>query len=69
MLTKYAFELALERVAEKFYFQGATQYGKVRGGNSSENEAYFRNVASDLRSHLNCQQLLLKKDNWNQKDL
>lgn len=61
MLTKYSFELALERVAEKFYFQGATQYGKVRGGNSAENEAYFRNVATDLRGLLSCQQILLKK--------
>lgn len=61
MLTKYKFELALEKVAEKFYFQGATQYGKVRGGNSAENEAYFRNVATDLRGLLSCQQILLKK--------
>ncbi len=61
MLNKYNFELALERIAEKFYFGGASQYGKKRGGNSSDNEAYFRNVAVDLRSMLNCQQILLKK--------
>lgn len=61
MLTKYAFELALERVAEKFYFYGASQYGKKRGGNSADNEAYFRNVATDLRSALGCQQIMIKK--------
>lgn len=61
MITKYNFELALERVAEKFYFQGATQFGRVRGGNSADNEAYFRNVASDLRGILSCQQILLNK--------
>jgi hypothetical protein len=61
MLSKYHFELALERVAEKFYFHGATQYGKKRGGNSSENEAYFRSVATDLRDSLKCQQILIKK--------
>lgn len=61
MITKYTFELALERVAEKFYFHGATQYGKKRGGNSADNEAYFRNVATDLRSSLECQQIMIKK--------
>lgn len=61
MLSQYEFELALEKVAEKFYFQGATQYGRVRGGNSADNEAYFRNVATDLRGLLSCQQILLKK--------
>lgn len=61
MLTKYKFELELERVAERFYFIGASQFGKVRGGNSSDNEAYFRSVAIDLRSNLRCQQILLKK--------
>ncbi len=60
MINKYKFELALERVAEKFYFHGATQYGKKRGGNSADNEAYFRNVATDLRSHMGCQQIMLK---------
>lgn len=61
MLTKYSFELTLERVAEKFYFHGASQYGKKRGGNSSENEAYFRSVATDLRGILGCQQIMIKK--------
>lgn len=61
MLSKYHFELALERIAEKFYFYGATQYGKKRGGNSSENESYFRSVATDLRDILKCQQILIKK--------
>lgn len=61
MITKYAFELALEQVAEKFYFHGATQYGKKRGGNSADNEAYFRNVATDLRRLLGCHQIMLKK--------
>lgn len=61
MLSKYHFELALERVAEKFYFHGATQYGKKRGGNSADNEAYFRNIATDLRAQLGCQQIMIKK--------
>ena len=61
MLDQYSFELALERVAEKFYFHGASQFGRVRGGNSSENENYFRNVATDLRALLNCQQIMLAK--------
>lgn len=61
MTSKYKFELTLEKVAERFYFNGATQYGKVRGGNSSDNEAYFRNVATDLRRELDCQQIHLKK--------
>lgn len=61
MINKYNFELALERISEKFYFNGASQYGKKRGGNSSDNESYFRNVAIDLRTSLNCQQILLKK--------
>jgi len=61
MITKYSFEFALEKVAERFYSHGATQFGRVRGGNSTENEAYFRNVASDIRSLLNCQQVMLKK--------
>lgn len=61
MLTRYDFELALEQVAEKFYIHGASQFGRVRGGNSEENENYFRNVATDLRSNLNCQQIMLAK--------
>lgn len=61
MINRYNFELALERVAEKFYFHGASQFGRVRGGNSSENENYFRNVATDLRALLNCQQIMLAK--------
>ncbi len=61
MLNKYNFELTLERVAEKFYFNGASQHGKVRGGNSADNEAYFKNVSSDLIEKLNCQQILIKK--------
>ena len=61
MLDKYNFELALEKIAEKFYLRGAVQYGKTRGGNSAENEAYFRSITSDLRDHLGCEQILLKK--------
>ncbi|MFP5492532.1 MAG: hypothetical protein ACLGG0_13590 [Bacteriovoracia bacterium] len=34
MLSKYAFELVLERVAEKLYAHGASQRGEKRGGNS-----------------------------------
>jgi hypothetical protein len=61
MISKYNFELFLERAAERFYFNGASQHGKTRGGNSSDNEVYFKSVASDLRRDLECQQILLKK--------
>lgn len=59
MLNKYNFELALEQVAEDFYCHGAINFGKLRSGNSEENEVYFKNVAKDLREKLNCQQIML----------
>jgi len=59
MLSKYQFELALERVAEDFYCHGAINFGKLRSGNSEENEVYFKNVAKDLREKLGCQQIIL----------
>lgn len=61
MLSKYHFELALERVAEKFYSHGASQHGKKRGGNSADNEIYFKNVATDMRGLLECQQIMIRK--------
>lgn len=60
MLSKYNFELALEKVAEDFYCHGAVNFGKLRSGNSEENEVYFKNVAKDLRDKLECQQIILK---------
>ena len=61
MINRYNFELILEKIAEQFYFNGAVHYGKVRGGNSKENEAYFAGVSVGLRRELACQQILLKK--------
>lgn len=61
MITKYAFELMLERIAEKFYFNAASAMVSTRGGNSRGNEVYFGFVAPELKSGLRCQQLILTK--------
>jgi hypothetical protein len=61
MITKFDFELKLEEIAEKFYFNAATQITSARGGNSRGNEVYFGNVSSDLREKLQCQQIVLPK--------
>ncbi|RZF21708.1 hypothetical protein DAY19_08445 [Halobacteriovorax vibrionivorans] len=60
MWTKFQFELALEKTAEDFYLNGASNFAKLRSGNSSENEQYFKNVAKSIREQLGCQQILLK---------
>jgi hypothetical protein len=59
MTTKYAFELELEKIAERFYINSATNRVNARKGSSADNEDYFRWVASDLRERLSCQQLVL----------
>lgn len=61
MISKFDFELKLEQIAEKFYFNAATQMTSTRGGNSRGNEVYFGNVSSELRDKLGCQQLILPK--------
>lgn len=61
MTSKYEFELMLEKIAERFYFNAASNLVSVRGGNSRGNEVYFGNVAPDLKSGLRCQQLILTK--------
>lgn len=61
MITKFDFELVLEKIAEKFYSTAASGLTLKRGGNTSGNEAYFKNVAHELREGLNCQQLILPK--------
>ncbi len=61
MLTKFDFELKLEQLAERFYFNAAAQMTAPRGGNSRGNEVYFGNVSPDLRASLGCQQIILPK--------
>ncbi len=61
MLTKFNFELELEKIAERFYFNAGSQMVSTRGGNSRGNEVYFGNVSSDLRQKLECQLLVLPK--------
>lgn len=61
MLTKFNFELQLEQIAEKFYFNAASAMTSTRGGNSRGNEVYFGNVSTELRKQLDCQQLILPK--------
>lgn len=61
MISKHNFELQLEHVAEKFYFNAASAMVSPRGGNSRGNEVYFGNVSTDLRTKLRCQQILLPK--------
>jgi hypothetical protein len=61
MITRYAFELMLEKIAEKFYLNAAANMVSVRGGNSRGNEVYFGNVAPDVKSGLDCQLLILTK--------
>ena len=61
MLTKFKFELSLEQIAEKFYFNAASAMTSARGGNSRGNEVYFGNVSTDLRKQLDCQQIILPK--------
>lgn len=61
MLNRYHFELRLEEIAEKFYFNAASAMTSTRGGNSRGNEVYFGNVSSELREKLQCQQILLPK--------
>lgn len=61
MLTKFNFELQLEQIAEKFYFNAASAMTSTRGGNSRGNEVYFGNVSTELRKQLDCQQLVLPK--------
>ena len=61
MPTKYEFELMLEKIAEKFYFNAASALVSIRGGNSRGNEIYFGSVAPELKSGLRCQQLILTK--------
>lgn len=61
MITKYAFELILEKIAEKFYLNAAANMVSVRGGNSRGNEVYFGNVAPEVKSGLDCQLLILTK--------
>lgn len=61
MTTKYDFEKELEKIAEKFYFNAASNQVAPRGGNSAANEIYFGWVSADLRQKLNCQQLILRQ--------
>lgn len=61
MVSKFDFELRLEEIAERFYFNAASAMTSTRGGNSRGNEVYFGNVSSDLRERLQCQQIMLKK--------
>lgn len=61
MLSKYNFELELEKLAERFYFNAGTQLIATRGGNSRGNEVYFGNLNSDLKQSLDCQLIILPK--------
>lgn len=61
MVDRYKFELELEKIAEKFYLNAATSGGVSRGGNSKDNEDYFKYVNIQLRESLNCQRLILSK--------
>lgn len=61
MLTKYNFELELEKISERFYHNAGSQLIATRGGNSRGNEVYFGNVSSDLRKELKCQLIVLPK--------
>lgn len=61
MLTKFNFELELEKIAERFYFNAGTQMTSTRGGNSRGNEVYFGNLNADLKQKLECQLLILPK--------
>jgi len=61
MVSKYQFELVLEKIAEKFYFNAASALVSTRGGNSRGNEVYFGFVAPEIKSGLRCQQLILTK--------
>lgn len=61
MLTKYNFELELEKTAEEFYFNAASALVAPRGGNSRSNEVYFGWTRSALKKSLQCQHLILKK--------
>jgi hypothetical protein len=61
MLTKYNFELELEKIAEKFYSHGTSDHGMDRSGNAKGNEDYFRTVVEKIKDGLKCQQLKLKK--------
>lgn len=61
MISKFDFELKLEKIAEQFYFNAASQMTSTRGGNSRGNEVYFGNVNADMRKQLDCQQLILPK--------
>jgi hypothetical protein len=61
MLSKYNFELELEKLAERFYFNAGTQLVATRGGNSRGNEVYFGNLNSDLKQNLDCQLIILPK--------
>lgn len=61
MLTKYNFELELEKISERFYHNAGSQLLATRGGNSRGNEVYFGNVSSDLRKEVKCQLIVLPK--------
>ena len=61
MLTKYNFELELEKIAEKFYSYGASDHAADRSGHASDNEDYFRSVVEKIKDGLGCQQIKLKK--------
>lgn len=61
MVSRYNFELELEKLAERFYFNAGTQLLATRGGNSRGNEVYFGNLNSDLKQSLDCQLIILPK--------
>lgn len=61
MLSRYNFELEIEKLAERFYFNAGTQMVATRGGNSRGNEVYFGNLNSDLKQSLDCQLIILPK--------
>jgi hypothetical protein len=60
-MLKYDFELELEKLAERFYFNAGTQMLATRGGNSRGNEVYFGNLSSDLKQNMDCQLIVLPK--------
>lgn len=61
MITRYNFELELERIAERFFLNAATDSKAVRGGHSKDNEEYFKYVHQQLKYVLNCQRIVLPK--------
>ena len=61
-LNRYNFELQLELIGEDFYLNNpATAMDTPRGGHSRGNESYFGRLTNDLKRELECQRIILNK--------